>query len=159
MCGYSNTPPTAFAGVDRTITLPTSSSAASNATANDSDGSIVSMVWTFVSGPTTPTITGGSTLTPTFSNMTVAGTYVFKFQVTDNDGALASDTMQVTVGVGPNQCAWPNSWNGNLVTWNVGTQAQVGVATACDYRFCCEGAGTQPANGLSVCGSNFSDCP
>lgn len=93
-----NNSPTANAGPDKAITLPTTTSAPTGTSATDSDGTISSTVWSFVSGPgPTPTITSGSTLTPSFSNMTSAGTYVFRLTATDNLGATGSDTMQVVV--------------------------------------------------------------
>lgn len=94
-----NISPTVSAGPDKAITLPTSSSAPTGATTTDSDGTISSRVWTWVSGPKTATITNGTTLTPTFSAMTTAGTYVFRLTATDNQGASASDEMSVVVSV------------------------------------------------------------
>lgn len=92
-----NAAPTVNAGADLAITLPTSTSAPSGAVATDSDGTVVSTVWAFVSGPSTPTIANGNTLTPSFSNMSTAGTYVFSLTATDNLGAIGTDTMQVVV--------------------------------------------------------------
>src|SRR3989344_5996621 len=91
-----NIPPSVYAGTDKTITLPTTTSAPTSASATDSDGTIISQNWTKISGPSA-TITNGSTLNPTFSNMSSVGTYVFRLTATDDDGASASDDMQVTV--------------------------------------------------------------
>ncbi len=95
----ANNPPSANAGIDRSITLPTASSTPSGAGESDSDGTVVSRVWTYVagSGPVTPTISNASTLSPTFSGMNQAGTYTFLLTVTDNDGDTGLDTMDVTV--------------------------------------------------------------
>ncbi len=93
----ANVPPTVNAGPDKAITLPTSSSAPTGAYATDvSPGTISSRLWTKTSGPSA-TITNGTTLTPTFSNMTAAGTYVFRLTATDNQGATGFDEMQVVV--------------------------------------------------------------
>ena len=82
-----NTSPTANAGSDKAITLPTSSVSVTNASSSDSDGSIISNGWTVFSGPVIPTIASSTSLTPTFSDMTTAGTYTFKLTATDNNGA------------------------------------------------------------------------
>ncbi len=100
-----NTPPTANAGIDRTITQPTSSATPSGASASDPGGSVASTVWSFVSGPgSTPTISNSTTLTPTFNGMATAGVYTFRLRVTDNLGLFTDDTMTVTVNVATPQC-------------------------------------------------------
>ncbi len=92
-----NAAPTTNAGSDKAITLPTSSASVTDASASDSDGTVSSTVWSFVSGPATPTISSGNTLTPSFSDMTTAGTYTFRLTVTDNAALSSNDTMQVVV--------------------------------------------------------------
>jgi len=119
----ANQPPTANAGADRTITLPTTSAAASGATDSDTDGSITGRAWSFVSGPgPTPTITNGTTRTPSFSGMSTAGVYTFRYTVTDDDDATASDTMVVTVllstPTGLTATAGACGTNLITVTWN-----------------------------------------
>lgn len=90
----SNPPPVANAGTDITITLPVNSTSL-NGTASTDDGSLT-YNWAKTSGPSTYTLTGGNTSTPTVSGM-VAGTYVFTLTVTDNGSLTASDAVQVTV--------------------------------------------------------------
>lgn len=70
------------------------------ATETDSDGTVVSRVWTQTGGPTI-TLTGATTTAPTFSApATIAGTIVtLGVTVTDNVGATGSGTA--TVGVLP----------------------------------------------------------
>jgi hypothetical protein len=92
--------PVVDAGVDRTISVPTSSIAHTGATATDSDGSIVSTTWTYVSGPgPVPTFTpDANTLDPiTFGNLTTTGLYTFRLTAIDNHGLSSSDTMTVRV--------------------------------------------------------------
>ena len=87
--------PIANAGVDQIIILPTSTATLAGS-GTDSDGTIVSKVWSQISG-TTATITNGTTYTPTISGLTTAGIRLFKLTVTDNSGASGIDTMQITV--------------------------------------------------------------
>jgi beta-glucanase (GH16 family) len=95
----SNTPPVAYAGADRTITLP-SGSVTINGTATDADGTITSYAWSRISGPNTPTMTGTTTPNFTVSGL-VQGTYVFRLTATDNGGATGSDEVTVTVNPNP----------------------------------------------------------
>lgn len=95
-CDY--TPPEVDAGNDMFITLADDGEASLDATPVMGDAPIVSYLWEFVSGPSTPTIT-----TPTAEDTTVtgltetSGAYVFKITVTDSNGVTASDTISVTV--------------------------------------------------------------
>jgi Secretion system C-terminal sorting domain/Bacterial Ig domain/Right handed beta helix region len=90
-----NTPPTANAGADQTITLPTSSVTLSGS-GSDPDGTIASYAWTRISGPNTPTIVSPSSASTNVTGL-IAGTYVFRLTVTDNRGATGFDEVTVTV--------------------------------------------------------------
>jgi len=89
-----NIPPSANAGVDKTITLPTNFVVLVGV-GTDPDGTIVSYAWTKLSG-TGGTFTNASASTTNFTGL-VAGTYLVKLTVTDNNGATGSDTVQITV--------------------------------------------------------------
>jgi beta-glucosidase len=93
--GTTNIAPTANAGADKSITLPTNS-VVINGTGADSDGTISSYAWTQVSGPSTSTLSGNTTANLTASAL-VAGTYVFRLTVTDNGGATGSDDVNIVV--------------------------------------------------------------
>lgn len=90
--------PTANAGTDQTITLPTSSANLSGS-GTVASGQTASYLWTKVSGSGTQTITGNTTLTPTVSGMTTSGDYVFQLKVTQTDNQFATST--VTIHVNP----------------------------------------------------------
>jgi len=96
----SNIPPTANAGTDQTITLPTNSVILSGS-GTDPDGIIVTYLWTKVSGPAAGTITNPNTAATSVTGL-VQGFYQFELRVTDNNGAFGRDTMQVTVNIAPN---------------------------------------------------------
>ncbi len=90
-----NLPPSANAGTNKVITLPTNSVSLTGG-GTDTDGTITGYSWSKISGPATFTIASPSSATTTINNL-VQGTYQFKLTITDNDGATDSDTMQVTV--------------------------------------------------------------
>ncbi|HMO33806.1 MAG TPA: right-handed parallel beta-helix repeat-containing protein, partial [Lacibacter sp.] len=96
-----NQAPTANAGPDLSITLPTNS-VTLNGSGSDVDGTIASFQWTRISGPNTPTIASPNAAQTAVSGM-VQGTYRFELRVTDNQGAIGRDTVQVTVNPAPNQ--------------------------------------------------------
>jgi hypothetical protein len=90
----SNTSPTANAGADQSITLPTSQVTLTGS-GSDPGGSIASYAWTKLTG-TGGTVTSPSSATTTFTGLS-AGTYTLRLLVTDNLGATAADTVQITV--------------------------------------------------------------
>jgi endoglucanase Acf2 len=94
-----NIAPTANAGADKSITLPTSS-VIINGSGSDTDGTISSYAWTQVSGTSTATLSGASSANLTASAL-VAGTYVFRLRVTDNGGLTGSDDVNVVVNSSP----------------------------------------------------------
>jgi gliding motility-associated-like protein len=106
----SNQPPIVSAGSNQLIVLPTSSTTL-NATASDPDGTIASYLWILTSGPNAPTLGGATTSTLSVSGM-IAGTYIFRVTVTDNDGATAFSQVNVVVqsetNISPIANAGPN---------------------------------------------------
>ncbi|WP_222933108.1 PKD domain-containing protein [Fulvivirga aurantia] len=89
-----NVSPTANAGPNINLVLPTNTTNVEG-TGADSDGSIVSYLWQKLSGPAA-TITNQNNPTATLSNL-LEGSYVFRLTVTDNEGAIGTDDMKVTV--------------------------------------------------------------
>jgi predicted esterase len=101
----SNQPPVAAVSANQTITLPTNSAFLLGSGSYDPGGGwITNYAWTQQSGPNTATTTVISNTNLDVKNM-VAGTYVFKLTVTDNQGATASATTQVTVNGGTSSTA------------------------------------------------------
>ncbi len=105
--GTGNASPTASAGIDQTVTLPTSTVTLAGS-GSDPDGSVSSYAWTKVSGPTSGTITSATTASTTVTGL-VAGVYKFELKVTDNAAAVGRDTMQVTVNAAGNQVPVANA--------------------------------------------------
>ncbi len=95
----NNGGPTANAGSNQTITLPTNSVTLSGS-ATETSGTIASYAWTQVSGPSTATFTNASSATATAGGL-VQGTYTFKLTATDGSGVAGSATVTVTVNAAP----------------------------------------------------------
>lgn len=89
-----NKPPTANAGIDKSITLPVNNTSLSGIGV-DPDGTIATYSWTKVTG-------GAATIgSPTNSTTGITGLaqgeYLFRLTVKDNGGLTASDDVKVTV--------------------------------------------------------------
>jgi beta-glucanase (GH16 family) len=87
--------PVADAGDDQVVMLP-SNSAALDGTQSTDDGVITEFSWEQVSGPSTATLGGADSAILSVSNL-IAGTYVFRLTVTDDEDLSDTDTASVTV--------------------------------------------------------------
>lgn len=96
----ANIPPVVTAGNNKSITLPTNLTTL-NGSASDADGTIKSYQWTKVSGPSTYNIVNANSATTDVSGL-AQGAYQFNLSVIDNDGAISSATVQVTVNAPAN---------------------------------------------------------
>jgi predicted esterase len=93
-----NKPPVANAGQDQEVFEPIDQIQIYG-TATDSDGAISSIQWTKISGPEV-VLANDKTLTPTLSGLSV-GTYTMQLSATDDDGAMTTDRMTLTVNEAP----------------------------------------------------------
>ncbi|HVM87014.1 MAG TPA: PKD domain-containing protein [Puia sp.] len=123
-----NQPPVANAGTSTTITLPANSTSLDGTKSYDPDGSIVSYNWTELSGPSSATISGALTATPTVSNL-VAGKYIFQLTVTDNSGASSSAQVNVTVNSSTNTNPVANAGANQNITLPVNSVSVDGSAS------------------------------
>jgi len=89
-------PPIADAGNDQSINLPVNSIVLDGSGSTASSGSISSYEWSKVSGPSNENIATPSGVSTTVSELT-EGIYQFELKVTDNNGAVSSATVNVTV--------------------------------------------------------------
>jgi hypothetical protein len=95
-CADSNKPPTAVAGPDQLIALPTDSVLMDGSGSSDPDGSISNFIWTKISGPSSFKIVTSTASATKVKNL-VSGVYQFELKVTDAAGLYARDTLQVMV--------------------------------------------------------------
>lgn len=124
-----NSLPLVSAGVDQSITLPTSSVTMAGTT-TDPDGSIVSRVWTKLIGGAA-TITTPSSNTTTITGL-VVGSYQFQLCATDNSGATVCDQMNVTVNAAANVPPIANAGADKNITLPTSSVTQVGSGTDAD---------------------------
>jgi poly(3-hydroxybutyrate) depolymerase len=96
LSSVGNNPPIAEAGTNNTI--QTTGIILNSFGTNDPDGTISSFLWEQLSGPNTAVFDYTIYATATASNL-INGTYVFRLTVTDNLGAIASDTTVISVAI------------------------------------------------------------
>jgi len=87
--------PVANAGADQTVHLPESFFVLSGSGSTEK-GNITDYNWTQVSGPNASTINNASSATTSVTGF-VAGTYLFKLEVTNSFGLTAKDTVIINV--------------------------------------------------------------
>ena len=96
----ANISPVANAGADQIITLPVNTITLSGS-GSDADGIVVSYIWTQISGPAGYNIVNVNSPVTDVAGL-VQGVYQFQLQVTDNNGAIGTDIIQVTVNASLN---------------------------------------------------------
>lgn len=89
-----NIPPFISAGPDIFISEGETAAQITEAVATDPDGSIASLHWEHIEGEASPVISTAGTLNPFISNLS-GPVNTFRLTGTDNQGATASDTMQI----------------------------------------------------------------
>lgn len=94
-----NTPPVVSAGGNQVVVG--GSTVNLSGTATDTDGTIASVAWSFVSASSTgtPTLTGANTLTPSFVAGAAPQLYTLQLTATDNLGGTTVSTVEVRVPV------------------------------------------------------------
>lgn len=92
-----NDPPVAFAGTDRSV-LESLDIILSATSSTDSDGTVDFFEWTQLTGPAaTLTNEDQSESTLTLPSTDTEVTLTFQLEVTDNNGAINTDTVEITV--------------------------------------------------------------
>lgn len=123
----NNIAPTANAGSNITLTLPNNTTTL-NGSGVDPDGTIVSFAWLKISGPAVGNIANANTAVATLTSL-VQGIYRYRLTVTDNSGAIARDTVQVTVNTAPNLAPIANAGANISITLPINTTTLNGSGT------------------------------
>src|SRR5674476_646495 len=126
----SNLAPIANASTDKVITLPTNTTTLTGI-GTDADGTISSYAWVKISGPSSGTITTANAATTILNNL-VQGVYQYELTVTDNNGAIGKDTVQVTVNAAANQSPVANAGTDKVITLPTNTTTLTGSGTDAD---------------------------
>jgi len=125
-----NLAPVVNAGVDQTITLPTSS-VNLNGTASDDGlppGSVLTVTWSAINNPPAPVTFGDANALSTTATFSAAGTYTL--QLSASDGAsVSTDTLTVTVNAPQNQAPMVNAGADQLITLPTNSVNLSGTAT------------------------------
>ncbi len=91
----ANKPPVANAGTSQSFFLPVNTTTLTGS-GTDSDGTVVSYLWTQISGPSASSIVSPNQAQTVVNNL-VSGVYLFQLTVTDNLGATGTATVTITV--------------------------------------------------------------
>jgi hypothetical protein len=129
-----NLSPVVSAGTDQVVQAGATVSMVGTAT--DPDGTVASTVWSFnaasgsayPAGGSAPSLTGGTTLTPTWTAPALAGDYILRLRVTDNNTPTAGVTdSYVTVTV-TTTTSFPSAVISAGTFTNVGGAASIAAA-------------------------------
>jgi len=126
----ANIPPTANAGSNKTITLPTNSVSVTGS-GSDTDGTITSYQWTKISGPSAYIIASPNSAATNIGGL-IKGVYQFQLTVTDNDGAIGTDAVQVQVNAAPNIPPTANAGSNQTITLPINTVSLSGSGNDID---------------------------
>ena len=126
-----NITPIANAGADMTITLPISTTTLSGV-GTDADGTVNSYAWAKITGPVTGGNLVSSNLATTSVNGFIQGIYQFELTIIDNRGAVAKDTVRITVNLAPNVAPVANAGTDMSITLPISTTTISGTGTDAD---------------------------
>lgn len=122
--------PTANAGPDKTITLPTNSTSVGG-TDTPGDFSIASRHWTVVSKPTGATDPGFGTVNQSSTTVTALntdGTYVVRKTVSDNQDPANTNTDDVSITVNSETAITSTSWGALMLGTAMSTDQKISLS-------------------------------
>ena len=125
-----NIAPTANAGSNQTIILPTNN-VTLRGSGNDPDGTVASYAWAKITGPS-----GSTIVNPNSANTVVSGlrqgVYQFELTVTDNKGGAGKDTIQVNVNAANNIAPVADAGSNQTLTLPASIVTLAGTGTDAD---------------------------
>ena len=142
--GSINRSPVALAGQDKVLVFPPDSVLLDGSGSYDPEGKITQYKWTKILGPAAFYITYPDSAKTIVRGM-VEGVYAFQLTVTDDKGASAEDTVQITVQKQSNgssvdiyvsgeentkPCYWKNGVKHTLNTSSPGSHITTGIAVS-----------------------------
>ncbi len=114
--GVSNDqPPNANAGPDQTIIMP-SDSINLIGSSSETGKTISSYLWTKISGPNTYKIANANSPNTSVTWL-IEGVYQFEIKITDMNGLVGKDTVQITVNAAANQAPTASAGNDFALTF------------------------------------------
>ena len=125
----SNKAPVANAGSNRKIKLPASSTTLDGSLSADPDGTISALEWQQLSGPSTSSLSSTSASVITVSNLN-EGVYTYSLKVIDNDSAIDTAIVTVTVDKAANQAPVANAGSNKMITLPANSATLNGDASA-----------------------------
>lgn len=111
----ANIPPVSVPGTSVSLTLPVNSTTLDGSGSYDPDGTISSYQWNIVSGPNSPTASGASTAKMSLTGL-IAGKYIYRLTVTDNNGASSSALINIIVTAAANIPPVANAGSNQSIT-------------------------------------------
>ncbi|MEO6548949.1 MAG: PKD domain-containing protein [Ferruginibacter sp.] len=119
-----NQPPIARAGEDISLQLPVDEILLDGTSSTDPDGTINTYLWAFKSGPPGALLEVATDAKTKLSKLT-EGQYIFSLTVTDDDGAVSTDDVKVTVLPLPNKPPIANAGANQVIQIAQGTTAPI----------------------------------
>ena len=101
-----NNPPSANAGINQTVYVDTEVTL--RGSGSDTDGDVALFVWEQTAG-TTVSLADNTAATTTFTTPSTPGTLSFELTVTDNEGGSTTDSVDINVGLVPNELPTANA--------------------------------------------------
>lgn len=121
----ANRTPYASAGFDQTTMLPKDTVLLDGSASWDPDGNISAYLWSNIAGPGPCVITDPASDRTVVKNL-VEGIYQFELTVTDDEGSIGKDVVEVFVVK-----AWPGACNGSYLPFNISI---TGIGSLSDAR-------------------------
>ena len=158
----ANSPPTANAGANQTVTEGATVSLNGTASDDDPEDASLSYSWAHTSGPAI-SLTGSATATPSFTAPNVGETrdIILTLTVTDSGSLTGTDTVTITVNDSPNTAPTANAGANQTVTEGAtvslnGTASDTDPEDTLSYEWTHNSSLTIPLSSTSALDTSFA---